>query len=94
MNAMVLKGYNGTMSAIAKLASQNNSANITGFFSKSTCNKELLMNSLKSKNLDLIRNKSKKSNKPIYLIIDDTIYEKTKPLLKVINTIDKFSFYN
>ena len=94
MNAMVLKGYNGKVSDIAELASKMHRTSITRFFSKSTWNEELLMNSLESKNVDLIWNKSKESNKPIYLIIDDTISEKTKPSSKAVNTIEKCSFHN
>ena len=94
MNAMVVKGFNGKVSDVATLASPRHRTSITRFFSTSNWNEELLRNSLRSLVLELIWNKSKESNKPIYFIIDDTISEKTKPSSKAINVIEKCSFHN
>ncbi|MCD3203141.1 MFS transporter [Clostridium botulinum C/D] len=49
---------------------------------------------MKSKIIELIWNKSNELQKPIYLIIDDTISEKTKPSSKAINPIEKCYFHN
>src|SRR3712207_9148210 len=89
MNAMILKGFNGKVSDIAELASKRHRTSITRFLSKSNWDENLLINALKSKVIDLIWNKSEKSQKPIYLIIDDTISEKTKPSSKAVNPIEK-----
>ena len=94
MNAMVVKGFNGKVSDVATLASPRHRTSITRFFSTSNWNEDFLRNSLRSLVLELIWNKSKESNKPIYFIIDDTISEKTKPSSKAINVIEKCSFHN
>ncbi|KGM94950.1 hypothetical protein Z968_10410 [Clostridium novyi A str. 4552] len=83
MTAMILKGFNGKVSDIAELASKRHRTSITRFLSKSNWDENLLINALKSKVIELIWNKSEKSQKPIYLIIDDTISEKTKPSSKL-----------
>ncbi|OOV51012.1 transposase, partial [Clostridium botulinum D/C] len=94
MTAMILKGFNGKVSDIAELASKRHRTSITRFLSKSNWNENLLINALKSKIIELIWNKSNESQKPIYLIIDDTISEKTKPSSKAINPIEKCYFHN
>lgn len=94
MNAMVVKGFNGKVSDVAALASPRHRTSITRFLSSSNWNEDLLRNSLRSLVVDLIWNKSKESNKPIYFIIDDTISEKTKPSSKAIKVIEKCSFHN
>ncbi|KGM97574.1 transposase, partial [Clostridium botulinum] len=94
MTAMILKGFNGKVSDIAELASKRHRTSITRFLSKSNWNEDLLINALKSKIIELIWNKSNESQKPIYLIIDDTISEKTKPSSKAINPIEKCYFHN
>ncbi|SNS02967.1 hypothetical protein SAMN05446037_10039 [Anaerovirgula multivorans] len=94
MNAMILKGYNGKISDIAELTSPRHRTSISRFFSQSKWKEELLMNSLESATIELIWNKSKKTNKPIYMIIDDTISEKTKLSSKAKNIIEKCSFHN
>ncbi|QPW57264.1 IS701 family transposase [Clostridium botulinum] len=94
MTAMILKGFNGKVSDIAELASKRHRTSITRFLSKSNWDENLLINALKSKVIELIWNKSEKSQKTIYLIIDDTISEKTKPSSKAINPIEKCYFHN
>ncbi|QPW59402.1 IS701 family transposase (plasmid) [Clostridium botulinum] len=94
MTAMILKGFNGKVSDIAELAFKRHRTSITRFLSKSNWDENLLINALKSKVIELIWNKSEKSQKPIYLIIDDTISEKTKPSSKAINPIEKCYFHN
>lgn len=94
MNAMVVKGFNGKISDVATLVSPRHRTSITRFISTSNWNEELLRSSLKSLVLELIWNKSRQSNKPIYFIIDDTISEKTKPSSKAVNVIEKCSFHN
>ncbi|AJH01937.1 transposase [Clostridium beijerinckii] len=94
MNAMISKGYNGKVSDIAELASQRHRTSTTRFLSSNSWNEKLLIKVLKSLVVELIWNKSKETNKPIYFIVDDTISEKTKPSSKAINTIEKCSFHN
>ena len=94
MNAMISKGFKGKVSDISELTSQRHRTNISRFLSNSTWNENFLSKSLKLLVLDLIWNKSRETNKPIYFIIDDTISEKTKPSSKALNTIEKCSFHN
>lgn len=94
MNAMICTGYNGKISDVAQLASHTHRTSVTRFLSKSTWNETLLNKSLQSLVINLIWERSKKTNEPIYFIIDDTISEKTKPSSKAVNTIQKCSFHN
>lgn len=94
MNAMFFKGYNGKVANVAKLTSRKHRTSVTRFLSNSTWNETLLRESLKSLVLELIWKKSKETKKPIYLIIDDTISEKTKPSSKAINPIKQCGFHN
>lgn len=94
INAMVSKGYNGKISDIAELASPRHRTSITRFLSSSNWDESLLSKSLRSLVLELIWNKSRETNKPIYFIVDDTISEKTKPSSKAKNPIEKCSFHN
>ena len=94
MNGMISKGYNGKISDVAELASQRHRTSITRFLSNSNWNETLLSKSLRLQVLELIWNKSRETNKPIYFIIDDTISEKTKPSSKAKNVIEKCSFHN
>lgn len=94
MNAMISTGYNGKMSDVAQLASRTHRTSITRFLSQSTWNETLLNKSLQSFVVNLIWQRSKETNQPIYFIIDDTISEKTKPSSKATNIIQKCSFHN
>ena len=94
MNAMILKGFKGKVSDVAELDSQRHRTSITRFLSNSNWDETLLSNSLRLQVLNLIWNKSRETNKPIYFIIDDTISEKTKPSSKAKNVIEKCSFHN
>ena len=94
MNAMISVGYNGKITDVAQLASHTHRTSVSRFLSKSTWNETLLNKSLQSLVIDLIWERSKNTNEPIYFIIDDTISEKTKPSSKAINIIQKCSLHN
>lgn len=93
-NSMFMDGYKGKINDVAKFISPKHRTSVTRFLSKSKWNEELLFKSLKSKVIDLIWARSKKTNKPIYLIIDDTISEKTKPSSKALNPIETCSLHH
>lgn len=90
MNAMFSKGFTGKISDVASSTSHRHRTSITRFLSNRTWNEEYVRNSLKSLVLELIWDRARKTRKPIYFIIDDTISEKTKPSSKAINSIQKF----
>lgn len=92
--AMILKGFKGKVADVAELSSVKHRTSITRFLSNSNWNENLLVTSLKSTVINLIWKKSRESKKPIYLIIDDTISEKTKPSSKALNPIEKCYFHN
>lgn len=94
MKAMISKGFNGKISDVAELTSPRHRTSISRFLSNSSWNEELLKKSLKAYIVQLIWNKSKESNKPIYFIVDDTISEKTKPSSKAEKVIEKCAFHN
>lgn len=91
---MISKVFNGKVSDIAELAPKRNRTSITRFLSNSHWNEKLLEKALKAYIAELICDKSKESRQPIYFIVDDTISEKTKPLSKAKNPIEKCSFHN
>lgn len=94
MNAMLSKGYKGKIADVASSKSQRHRTSISRFLSKGTWNEEYIRHSLKSLVLGLIWDRARKTKKPIYFIIDDTISEKTKPSSKAINPIEKCGFHN
>lgn len=94
MNAMISKGFKGKISDIAELAPARHRTSITRFLSNGSWDESLLERSLRTYIVELIWNESRKSNQPIYFIIDDTISEKTKPSSKAKNPIEKCSFHN
>lgn len=94
MSAMLSKGFTGKISDVASSTSHRHRTSVTRFLSKGTWNEEYVRNSLKSLVLELIWDRSRKTKKPIYFIIDDTISEKTKPSSKAINPIEKCGFHN
>lgn len=94
MNAMMSKGFKGKISDIAELASARHRTSITRFLSNNSWNEKYLERALKDYTVELIWSRSRKTNQPIYFIIDDTISEKTKPSSKAINPIEKCSFHN
>jgi hypothetical protein len=94
VHSIFLDSYQGKINDISKLISIKHRTSVTRFLSKSKWNEQLLFNSLKLKAIDLIWTRSKQTQKPIYVIIDDTISEKTKPSSKAINPIEKCSFHN
>lgn len=94
MSAMFSKGFNGKIADVASSTSQRHRTSVTRFLSKGTWNEEYVRNSLRSLVLDLIWDRARKTEKPIYFIIDDTISEKTKPSSKAINPIEKCGFHN
>lgn len=94
INAMVSFGFKGKVSDVSKISSAKHRTSITRFLSSNAWNDSLLRDSLVSFVLEAIWTRSRKTGKPIYFIVDDTISEKTKPSSKAVNVIEKCSFHN
>ncbi len=94
VKSMFVSGYTGKMNDVSKSLSPKHRTSITRFLSNSSWNESLTFNSLKNKSIDLIWSRSKQTDKPIYVIIDDTISQKTKPSSKAVNPIEKCFFHN
>ena len=73
MNAIFSKGFTGKISDVASSTSHRHRTGITRFLSNRTWNEEYVRNSLKSLVLELIWDRSRNTEKPIYFTIDDTI---------------------
>jgi hypothetical protein len=92
--AMYSDGFKGKINDVAKFISPRHRTSITRFLSSDSWDETHLFDSLKSTVIDLIWTRSKQSGKPIYVILDDTISEKTKPSSKALNTIEKCSYHH
>lgn len=93
ISAMVLKGYNGKINDIAELTSYRHRTSIGKFLEKSPWNEQLVLKSLQQHVIKRIWKLSKLTGNPIYVIIDDTISEKTVPSSKALNPIDICGFH-
>ena len=94
ISAMVLRGYDGKVSAIAELSSHRHRTSVGHFLSKSPWNEKLVMDSLKEHVIKRIWKLSETTGNPIYVIIDDTISEKTVPSSKAKCPTEKCGFHN
>lgn len=94
ISAMVLRGYDGKVTAIAELSSHRHRTSVGHFLNKSPWNEKLVLDSLKEHVIKRIWRLSEATNNPIYVIIDDTISEKTVPSSKAKRPTEKCGFHN
>lgn len=92
--AMVLKGFHGKVSDINELYFTRHRTTIGKFLNDSPWNEILLSEEIKRYAIKRIWQISKDTGLPIYVIIDDTVNEKTVPSSKAQNTIEGCSFHN
>jgi adenosine/AMP kinase len=93
ISAMVLKGYNGKVSDVSDLTAHRHRTCIGYFLNKSPWEEKLVLKSLKEHVIESMWRISKTTGNPIYVIIDDTISEKTVPSSKAKNPTEKCSFH-
>jgi len=91
--AMMLKGYNGKVSDVSELALHRHRTCIGKFLNNSPWEEELVLKSLKEHVIDRIWKLSEATGEPIYVIIDDTICEKTVPSSKAKQPTEKCGFH-
>lgn len=94
ISAMVLKGYNGKVTDVAELTSHRHRTCVGEFLSKSPWDEKLVLESLKEHVIKRIWKLSEVTDNPIYVIIDDTISEKTVPSSKANHPTEKCGFHN
>lgn len=92
--AMVIKGFNGKIADVNELNSDKHRTTISRFLNKSSWNESLLLEEIKKYAIKRIWQLSRDTKQPIYIILDDTVNEKTVPSSKALNTIEGCSFHN
>lgn len=92
--SMVLKGFNGKITDINELNTEKHRTTISRFLNESPWDEELLLEEIKKYAIKRIWQLSKDNGLPIYIIIDDTVNEKTVPSSKALNVIEGCSFHN
>ena len=66
---------------------------VAHFLNKGKWDSDKLLQTLKSNVVEIIYNEARRSRKPIYLIVDDTIASHTKPSSKAIHPIEDAYFH-
>ena len=80
--AMMLNGFCGKMSQVSELALNSDRTCVGRFLNSDSWNDKFLIKALNAHVINEIWDYSRKTGLPIYVIIDDTICEKTKPSSK------------
>lgn len=89
------KGYTGKISDIAELEPFSKHRTCIGkFLSHSTWNEDRVLRALQQYVIEKIWNISRRTGSPIFVIIDDTISEKTKPSSKANRPMEKCNFHH
>lgn len=91
--AMIIKGFNGKVSDVHEATSHRHHTTIGKFLNNSTWNESFLSEEIRSYAIKRIWQLSQQTKEPIYVIIDDTVNEKTVPSSKAQNTIQGCSFH-
>ena len=91
--AMMLSGYNGKMKDISELSLNTHRTNEGRFLDSDSWNEGYLLNIMQVYVIRMIKEKSRKTGLPIYVIIDDTICEKTRPSSKAEDPINGCDFH-
>lgn len=93
INSMVTKGYCGKITDVSDFMPSRHRTNIGKFLSESPWNEGFIERALKKHVIMRIWEMSKTTDKPIYVVIDDTISEKTVPSSKAKKPIEKCGFH-
>lgn len=89
------KGYNGKVTDISDLEHFSKHRTCIGkFLTQSTWNEDYVLRALQQYTIRKIWDISKRTRAPIFVIIDDTISEKTKPSSKAKHPIEKCGFHH
>ena len=94
INSMVTKGYCGKVTDVSDFMPVRHRTNIGKFLSESPWNEDFVEKALKKHVIMRIWETSKITGKPVYVVIDDTISEKTVPSSKAKKPTEKCGFHN
>ncbi|KHF30054.1 hypothetical protein LR68_01180 [Anoxybacillus sp. BCO1] len=88
VDALTTKGFSGTLTDVHHWSFHpNHRTTLSHFFTKSPWNEEKLLGKLQEWILRQIKRLAKRKNQPLFLSIDDTICQKTKPSSRVTHAI-------
>jgi hypothetical protein len=94
INSMVTKGYCGKITDVSDFMPVRHRTNNGKFLSESPWNEDFIERALKKHVIMRIWQTSKITGNPIYVVIDDTISEKTVPSSKAKKPTEKCGFHN
>ena len=94
INSMVTKGYGGKITDVSDFMPVRHRTNIGKFLSDSPWSEDFIERAIKKHVIMRIWETSKTTGKPIYVVIDDTISEKTVPSSKAKKPTEKCGFHN
>ncbi|EMT45688.1 IS701 family transposase [Anoxybacillus flavithermus] len=88
VDALTTKGFSGTLTDVRYWSfHSNHRTTLSHFFTKSPWNEEKLLEKLQEWVLRQIERLAKRTNQPLFLSIDDTICQKTKPSSRAAHAI-------
>ena len=88
VDAMITKGFSGTLTDLHHGSFHpNHRTTLSHFFTKSPWEEETLLRKLQQWVLHRVERSSKRENQPIFVSIDDTICQKTKPSSRATHAI-------
>ncbi|KZM57256.1 transposase [Geobacillus stearothermophilus] len=88
VDAMITKGFSGTLTDLHHGSFHpNHRTTLSHFFTKSPWEEETLLRKLQQWGLHRVERSSKRENQPIFVSIDDTICQKTKPSSRATHAI-------
>jgi len=88
VDALTTKGFSGTLTDVHHWSFHpNHRTTLSHFFTKSPWNEEKLLEKLQEWVLRQIKRLTQRTNQPLFLSIDDTICQKTKPSSRAIHAI-------
>jgi len=88
VDAMITKGFSGTLTDLHHGSFHpNHCTTLSHFFTKSPWEEETLLRKLQQWVLHRVERSSKRENQPIFVSIDDTICQKTKPSSRATHAI-------
>jgi hypothetical protein len=93
ISTMIMKGFKGKITDSYELIPSRHRTSIGKFLSNSPWNEDYIERALQKSVIKTIWDISRKTGKPIYIIIDDTISEKTVPSSKALKPIQKCGFH-
>lgn len=96
VDAMITKGFSGTLTDLHHDHGSfhpNHHTTLSHFFTKSPWEEETLVEKLQQWILRRVERIAKQENQPLFVSIDDTIYQKTKPSSQATHAIQECDWH-